>query len=162
MNDEFEKEMTTGERIADQVAKFGGSWTFILLFGGILVTWVIFNSIPLLLHQPFDPFPYILLNLVLSMLAALQAPVIMMSQNRQSSKDRLQAQNDYEVNLMAEMEIRDLHDKFDGLRLKAWHELWQLQQQQIQMLETVIKHLTDAHQPPAAPPVIPETETSTP
>lgn len=161
MNDEFEKEMTTGERIADQVAKFGGSWTFILLFGGILVTWVFINSIPLLLHQPFDPFPYILLNLVLSMLAALQAPVIMMSQNRQASKDRLQAQNDYEINLMAEMEIRDLHDKFDGLRLKAWHELWQLQQQQIKMLETVIKHLTEAHQPPAAPSAIPEAEPST-
>ncbi|MHB8654543.1 MAG: DUF1003 domain-containing protein [Terriglobia bacterium] len=161
VNDEFEKEMTTGERIADRVAQFGGSWTFIILFGGILAFWVFVNTVPLLTRAPFDPFPYIFLNLVLSMVAALQAPVIMMSQNRQSSKDRLQAQNDYEINLMAEMEIRDLHDKFDGLRLKAWHELWQLQQQQIKMLETVIKHLTEAHQPPAAPSAIPETGPST-
>jgi uncharacterized membrane protein len=152
VNDEFDQEMTVGERIADRVAQFGGSWTFILMFGGILFFWVSINSISLILHQPFDPYPYILLNLVLSMLAALQAPVIMMSQNRQAAKDRLQAQNDYEINLMAEMEIRDLHDKLDGLRLKAWHELWQMQQHQIQMLEALTNHLkTDHNLPPAAP-----------
>src|SRR5439155_6435248 len=111
---EYEAAMTVGEHVADKVAKFGGSWTFIGIFGGILLVWMGINTW-VLVHRPFDPYPFILLNLVLSTLAALQAPVIMMSQNRQSEKDRMQATQDYEINLMAEIEIRDLHDKLDSL-----------------------------------------------
>src|SRR5689334_17870466 len=99
---EFEEQMSFGERLADSVAHFGGSWTFILIFGGILVGWMAVNTV-LLRARPFDPYPFILLNLVLSTLAALQAPIIMMSQNRQAEKDRMQAQQDYEINLMAEV-----------------------------------------------------------
>ena len=104
-----------GERVADKVAKFGGSWTFIGLFAFVLVAWVVVNS--LLLRHPFDAYPYIFLNLMLSMLAAVQAPVIMMSQNRQATKDRADAENDYAVNLKAELEILALHDKLDALRI---------------------------------------------
>jgi uncharacterized membrane protein len=135
--------MTFGERVADKVAQFGGSWSFIGLFGGILVAWMIVNAWVLARH-PFDPYPFILLNLVLSTLAALQAPVIMMSQNRQAHKDRMQANQDYEINLMAEIEIRDLHDKLDSLRFKQWHELWHIQKRQIELLE----HLCERHANP--------------
>ena len=146
--------MSLGDRVADRVAQFGGSWTFIMIFGGVLLTWMLINSVQLLLHRPFDPYPFILLNLVLSTLAAIQAPIIMMSQNRQSAKDRLHAEHDYEVNLMAEMEIRDLHDKLDSLRYKQWHELWQMQQRQLEVMELMQKHL-EAELPasrPAPPP----------
>jgi uncharacterized membrane protein len=143
---EFEEALTFGQRVADKVAQFGGSWTFIFIFGGVLLVWVALNTIPLILNKPFDPFPYILLNLVLSMLAAIQAPVIMMSQNRQAAHDRLEARHDYEVNLMAEIEIRDLHDKLDSLRFKQWHELWQMLQRQIDTLDLLQKTLC-----PAAP-----------
>ncbi len=112
---EFETKLTVGERLADKVAEFGGSWTFIIIFGLVLVAWVVFNSV-ILLTGAFDPFPYIFLNLILSMLAAIQAPVIMMSQNRQAAKDRLAAAHDYEVNLKAELEIMALHDKLDQIR----------------------------------------------
>ncbi|ABF43729.1 cyclic nucleotide-binding protein [Candidatus Koribacter versatilis Ellin345] len=108
-----EDQLTFGQRIADQVATFGGSWTFIITFGTVLVVWVIVNVI--LLSKPFDPYPFILLNLVLSMLAALQAPVIMMSQNRQSAKDRLNSDLDFKVNQKAELEIAHLHKKVDQL-----------------------------------------------
>ena len=135
--------MTFGERVADKVAQFGGSWRFIGLFGGVLVIWMIVNAWVLARH-PFDPYPFILLNLVLSTLAALQAPVIMMSQNRQAHKDRVQANQDYEINLMAEIEIRDLHDKLDSLRFKQWHELWHIQKRQIELLE----HLCERHANP--------------
>lgn len=134
VNQDFESAMTFGQRIADKVAQFGGSWRFIGLFGGILFVWMVTNTI-ILAHRPFDPYPFILLNLVLSTVAALQAPVIMMSQNRQAEKDRLQANQDYEINLMAEIEIRDLHDKMDSLRFKQWHELWHIQKRQIELLE---------------------------
>ncbi len=134
VDQEYEAHMTVGEHIADKVAHFGGSWTFIMLFGGVLLTWMGINTW-LLVRRPFDPYPFILLNLVLSTIAALQAPVIMMSQNRQAEKDRLQANQDYQINLMAEMEIRDLHDKLDGLRNRQWHELWHLQQRQLELLE---------------------------
>ena len=114
VNEEEEDMMTFGERIADKVAAFGGSWTFIIFFGFILLCWAALNTI--LLHDKgFDPYPYILLNLFLSMLASLQAPVIMMSQNRQSSKDRLKADLDYEVNLKAELEVAQLHNKVDKI-----------------------------------------------
>src|SRR5881397_1581548 len=140
---EYEAAMTFGERIADRVAKFGGSWTFIMIFGGILLVWMAINTW-VLVRRPFDPYPFILLNLVLSTLAALQAPVIMMSQNRQAHKDRMQANQDYEINLMAEIEIRDLHDKLDSLRFKQWHELWHIQKRQIELLE----HLCERHANP--------------
>jgi CRP/FNR family transcriptional regulator, cyclic AMP receptor protein len=114
VNEEEEEQMTFGEHIADKVAAFGGSWTFIIFFGFILLCWAALNTI--LLHdRGFDPYPYILLNLFLSMLASLQAPVIMMSQNRQSSKDRLKADLDYEVNLKAELEVAQLHNKVDKI-----------------------------------------------
>jgi uncharacterized membrane protein len=143
VHQDMDTQMTFGERVADKVAQFGGSWRFISLFGGILVVWMVVNAWVLARH-PFDPYPFILLNLVLSTLAALQAPVIMMSQNRQAHKDRRHAQQDYEVNLMAEIEIRDLHDKLDSLRFKQWHELWHIQKRQIELLE----HLCERHANP--------------
>jgi uncharacterized membrane protein len=114
VNEEVEETLTFGERIADKVAAFGGSWTFILLFGAIMFVWVVLNT-SALLRNHFDPYPYILLNLVLSMLAAMQAPIIMMSQNRQSSKDRIQSDMDYQVNLKAELEVAHLHHKLDRM-----------------------------------------------
>jgi CRP/FNR family transcriptional regulator, cyclic AMP receptor protein len=113
-NLEEEERLTFGQRVADRVATFGGSWTFIISFGVFLFIWIVINSI-VLLSRAFDPYPYILLNLFLSMLAALQAPVIMMSQNRQAAKDRLKADLDYEVNLKAELEVAQLHRKLDHL-----------------------------------------------
>ena len=145
VNEEFERQMTFGQRIADKVAHFGGSWTFIFIFGGILFGWMGLN-VWVLAAKPFDPYPFILLNLVLSTLAALQAPVIMMSQNRQAEKDRLEAKQDYEINLMAELEIRDLHDKMDALRYKQWHELWHIQQRQLELLEHLHKELSHPEQ----------------
>jgi uncharacterized membrane protein len=114
VNIEQEERMTLGERVADKVAAFGGSWRFILIFAAIMLVWVVLNTATLFRHH-FDPYPYILLNLFLSMIAAIQAPVIMMSQNRQASKDRLQADQDYEVNLKAELEVAQLHRKLDHL-----------------------------------------------
>ncbi len=145
VNQEFEATMTLGQRVADRVARFGGSWPFIFIFGAVLLGWMALNSW-VLATRPFDPYPFILLNLVLSALAAIQAPVIMMSQNRQAEKDRLQAQQDYEINLMAEIEIRDLHDKMDGLRYKQWHELWHMQQRQLDLLEHLHKELSHPEQ----------------
>ncbi len=124
LNKAFEAQITFGQRLADHVAAFGGSWTFILLFALVIALWVSINLRP----ETFDPYPFILLNLVLSTLAALQAPVIMMSQNRQAAKDRLDAQNDYEVNLKSEMEIMALHAKLDELREGERRELAELQQ----------------------------------
>jgi uncharacterized membrane protein len=120
VNEEVAEKLTFGERIADKVAAFGGSWTFILLFGAIMIAWVLINT-SALLRNHFDPYPYILLNLVLSMVAAMQAPIIMMSQNRQSSKDRMQSDMDYQVNLKAELEVAHLHHKLDRMyeRLEA-------------------------------------------
>jgi len=130
---EFEKDPTLGEKMADGLASFGGSWTFLIIFASILFIWIGLNSI-LLLKKPFDPYPFILLNLVLSCLAAIQAPVIMMSQNRQEAKDRLRSQNDYQVNLKAELEIRQLHDKIDHLLSHQWERLVEIQQIQIDLL----------------------------
>jgi uncharacterized membrane protein len=143
VHQDLDTKMTWGEHVADKVAQFGGSWRFIGIFAAILIGWMIINSV-LLVRHPFDPYPFILLNLVLSTIAALQAPVIMMSQNRQAHKDRMQANQDYEINLMAEIEIRDLHDKLDSLRFKQWHELWHIQKRQIELLE----HLCERHADP--------------
>ena len=130
---EFEKDSTLGEKMADGLASFGGSWTFLIIFASILLIWIALNSF-LLLKKPFDPYPFILLNLVLSCLAAIQAPVIMMSQNRQEAKDRLRSQHDYRVNLKAELEIRQLHDKIDHLLSHQWERLVEIQQIQIDLL----------------------------
>ncbi len=126
---------TAGQRAADAVAKFGGSWTFITFFVAILVVWVGLNSFILVRYgRSFDLYPYILLNLFLSMLAAIQAPVILMSQNRQAARDRDNAEHDYEVNLKAELEIMMLHEKLDLLREGQWGELLTLQNQQLELL----------------------------
>ena len=139
-NLEFEQKLTFGQRLADKVAAFGGSWTFIIIFAAILLAWVLLNTLILARHSnSFDPYPYILLNLFLSMLAAVQAPVILMSQNRQGVKDRLDAAHDYEVNLKAELEILSLHEKIDELREMKWAELIEMQQKQIQLLTQLMK-----------------------
>jgi len=140
-NQEFETKLTFGQRIADKVASFGGSWTFIILFGIVLLAWVILNSLILARSGggPFDPYPYILLNLFLSMLASIQAPVILMSQNRQGVKDRMDAAHDYEVNLKAELEILSLHEKIDELREQKWSELITMQQKQIDLLTALLE-----------------------
>src|SRR3954469_965572 len=152
---DFDSTMTLGQRAADKIAQFGGSWPFIGLFAAILIGWMSINTWVLARH-PFDPYPFILLNLVLSTLAALQAPVIMMSQNRQATKDRLHAQRDYEINLMAEIEIRDLHDKLDSLRFKQWHELWHIQKRQIELLEHLCeRHANPDTKAPAPAPYVP-------
>ncbi|MBI3504398.1 MAG: DUF1003 domain-containing protein [Proteobacteria bacterium] len=131
--------MTFGQRAADRVASFGGSWPFIIVFGVFMVIWVAMNSFLLVRGgEVFDPYPYILLNLFLSMLAAIQAPIILMSQNRQSEKDRLNAGHDYEVNLKAELEIMLLHEKVDLLRESQWRELLALQKEQLDLLASLI------------------------
>lgn len=137
VNVEFDQKLTLGERIADKVAEFGGSWRFIILFGVIMGVWITLNSLALLM-RPFDPFPYILLNLVLSCLAAMQAPVIMMSQNRQESKDRMRSEHDYRVNLKAELEIRQLHWKLDQLLTHQWQRLLEIQQIQMDLMEELV------------------------
>ena len=125
-----------GQRAADAVARFGGSWVFVGLFGLTLLAWVLLNGVLLALHgSTFDPYPYILLNLFLSMLASIQAPIILMSQNRQSEKDRISAGHDYEVNLKAELEIMLLHEKIDRLQDPQWHELLAMQARQLALLE---------------------------
>ncbi|WP_372528723.1 DUF1003 domain-containing protein [Piscinibacter sp.] len=132
---EFDARPTRGQRAADAVASFGGSWTFVGLFAAAMLVWVGLNAYLLTSQgKTFDPYPYILLNLFLSMLAAIQAPVILMSQNRQSEKDRISAEHDYEVNLKAELEIMLLHDKLDALREKQWEELLAMQAQQLKLL----------------------------
>lgn len=135
-----EEQLTLGQRLADGLADVAGSWSFILTFLGLIAVWIGVNSF-LLLTQPWDPYPFILLNLVLSLVAGLQAPVIMMSQNRQESKDRIRAEHDYEVNLKAEMEIERLHEKLDALRETQWAELVEMQQQQIAMLQQQVEML---------------------
>jgi uncharacterized membrane protein len=136
---EFLASRTFGERLADRIAAFGGSWTFILLFFGVLIAWTFLNTVVLARRaRAFDPYPYVFLNLMLSMLAALQAPVIMMSQRRQTVRDRVEAQTDYEVNLKAELEIRALHEKLDTLREAQWAALVRMQQEQIGLLQRLL------------------------
>ena len=135
---EVDGQTSPGQRAADAVAAFGGSWTFITLFAVTLLAWVGLNSFVLAQSRSFDPYPYILLNLFLSMLAAIQAPIILMSQNRQAQKDRQVAEHDYEVNLKAELEIMLLHEKVDLLREGQWGELLTLQRQQLQLLSDLI------------------------
>ena len=135
----FEERRTLGERAADRLAAFGGSWTFLGLFGVFLILWMAYN---LEASRPPDPYPFILLNLMLSCIAAMQAPIIMMSQGRQAATDRVEARNDYEVNLKAEVEIAALHLKLDELRDAQWSELMAMQQKQIQLLEEALRKST--------------------
>ena len=134
IEEQFERKLTFGERLSDQIASFGGSWRFIILFGVVLVLWIILNA-ALLLNRGFDPYPFILLNLILSCLAAMQAPIIMMSQNRAELRDRLRSENDYKINLKAELEIRHLHEKIDHLLRRQYNRLFEIQQIQIELLE---------------------------
>ncbi|MFO1485100.1 MAG: DUF1003 domain-containing protein [Verrucomicrobiaceae bacterium] len=127
------QQLTFGQRLADKIADFGGSWTFIILFCVFLGLWIVINA-GVLLARPFDPYPFILLNLMLSFLASLQAPVIMMSQNRQEARDRQHAEGDYKVNLKAELEIRHLHEKVDYLLHQQATRLMEVQQIQIELL----------------------------
>ncbi len=134
--EELQSGLTRGERLADRLAAAGGSWSFIIGFVAVLAFWIVLNSL-LLAARPFDPYPYILLNLVLSCVAAIQAPVIMMSQNRQEARDRLHAMRDYQVNLKAEMEIRHLHEKLDHFLSHQWERLVQIQEVQMELMEEV-------------------------
>jgi uncharacterized membrane protein len=138
INLEFEQDLTFWERMSDKVASFGGSWRFILGFAVVIGIWVAVNTIALL-RQPFDPYPYILLNLVLSCLAAIQAPVIMMSQNRQDAKDRLRSEHDYQLNLKAELEIRHINEKMDLLLSTQWRRLLEIQRIQMEVLEELVR-----------------------
>jgi uncharacterized membrane protein len=130
----YAEQFTLGQRLADRIASFGGSWSFIGLFGFVLLTWIVVNSIALM-SRPFDPYPFILLNLVLSCIAAMQAPIIMMSQNRQESKDRIRAEHDYQVNLKAELEIQHLNLKIDQLLQHQWQRLLEIQRLQLEVLD---------------------------
>lgn len=143
---EMEDDRTFGQKVADMVAAFGGSWTFIGLFMSVLLIWVAVNSYLLADEQAFDKYPYILLNLFLSMIAAIQAPIIMMSQNRQAARDRADAAHDYEVNLKAELEIRNIHEKLDELRETKWAELVLMQQEQIRLLQALLQERTAERQ----------------
>lgn len=147
---EFDAQLTFGERLADRVASVGGSWRFIGGFGVFLLIWMGVNTF-LLVTRAFDPYPYILLNLLLSCLAALQAPVIMMSQNRQAEIDRMQAQNDYEVNIKAELEILQLHEKLNELREQDWVELLEVQQRQTELLEKMVDAMQGPKRTPENP-----------
>jgi len=133
-NSVFDEDLSFGDRLADRVSAFGGSWPFIMIFGFVLLAWITVNSMLLGGSKAFDPYPYIFLNLLLSMLAAIQAPVIMMSQNRQAAKDRMAAAHDYEINLKAELEIMSLHEKMDDLRQQQLTRLLEYQEEQIRLL----------------------------
>ena len=130
---ELEQQWSLGERLADKIAAFGGSWVFLILFAVFLLLWVGTNSL-VLFWRPLDPYPFIFLNLILSCLAAVQAPIIMMSQNRQEAKDRIRSEHDYQINLKAELEIRHLHEKMDHLLSHQWERLVQIQELQLEVL----------------------------
>jgi uncharacterized membrane protein len=134
---EFEGHRSFGERLSDHLANFGGSWSFLIFFGVVLLCWMAFNIV-IVGRDQFDPYPFILLNLLLSCVAAVQAPIIMMSQKRQESKDRLRSENDYRVNLKAELEIRHLHEKIDHILTRQWERLAEIQQIQLEIMQEPI------------------------
>jgi uncharacterized membrane protein len=136
--EEYAEDISFGGRVSDALAKFGGSWTFILFFIALIIVWISVNA-AIVGGADFDPFPFILLNLLLSCLAALQAPVILMSQNRQETKDRLRADNDYQVNLKAELEIRHLHEKMDHLINRQWERLAEIQEIQLEIMQDIAR-----------------------
>lgn len=133
---EQEREPTLGQKLADRLADFGGSWSFIVFFGAVIIAWISLNAFHLI-NPPYDPYPFILLNLVLSCLAALQAPVIMMSQNRQEDKDRRRSRNDYMINLKSEIEVRNLHGKLDLIITEQMRALFEIQKKQIELLQEI-------------------------
>lgn len=139
----IDSKLTFGERLSDKIAEFGGSWTFIICFFSFLVIWMFIN-VWILVKKPFDPYPFILLNLILSCLAAIQAPIIMMSQNRQEKKDRKRAEQDYKVNLKAELEIQLLSEKIDHLLIQQNKKLLEIQEVQIDYLEDVLKRMNSS------------------
>jgi uncharacterized membrane protein len=142
VNQALAEGQTLGDHLADRVARFGGSWTFILIFIAVLIAWMVLNRITLPRDfEAFDPYPYIFLNLILSMVAALQAPIILMSQNRQAMRDRLAASLDYEVNLKAEIEIMALHEKLDQIRMGHLEELIGELQDQVRVATQLIKKI---------------------
>ncbi len=144
INVEYDRQRTLGERMADKLADFGGSWSFIGIFCGVIFLWIAVNS-ALIIWKPFDPYPFIFLNLVLSCLAAIQAPVILMSQNRQEARDRLQSEHDYRINLKAELEIRHLHEKIDHLLMNQWQRLMEIQQIQMELMEELTHKIPREH-----------------
>ncbi len=141
---QWEKTSTMGQKIADKVADFGGSWTFIIIFCSFILLWIIIN-ITALFAENFDPYPFILLNLFLSCLAALQAPVIMMSQNRVEEKDRQRAKDDYKINLKSEIEIQMLHEKIDHLIINQQGRLFEIQDIQVEMLREIVTEISELH-----------------
>lgn len=146
---EFESKRTFAERLSDLLASFGGSWTFVLVFLFFMAVWIVMNSVS---RARPDPYPFILLNLVLSCLAAMQAPIIMMSQNRQESRDRLRAESDYKINLKAELEIRHLHEKVDHLLRKQSQRQFEIQQIQLDLMRDLTAALQRGHGAPVHPP----------
>ena len=148
--EDADMERTFGERLADGIANFGGSWVFISIFCAVVLGWMVLNSLLLIAH-PFDPYPYILLNLVLSCLAAIQAPIIMMSQNRQEERDRLRAAHDYQVNLKAELEVRHLHQKIDHIMSHQWELLIEIQDVQREFFDALRAERAQRKQPPGSP-----------
>jgi uncharacterized membrane protein len=147
INLQFSQQLTFGDRMADRLAEFGGSWKFIIVFGILMAFWIALNTF-WLATKAFDPYPFILLNLALSCLAALQAPIIMMSQNRQEARDRMRAEHDYRVNLKAELEIRLLHAKIDQLLTHQWQRLLEIQQLQMGLMEDIANHRLESKKPP--------------
>ena len=140
---EEDSNLKFSQKIADKVADFGGSWTFILSFAVFIIIWIIINVYLLTGSAQFDPYPFILLNLILSCIAALQAPVIMMSQNRQEEKDRRRSRSDYMVNMKAEMEVRALHKKIDLLMVEQMQHLFKIQQAQLDILDKLKEHIME-------------------
>lgn len=138
IEEDIEEKLTLGQRMADQIAAFGGSWVFIFIFFVFIGIWLLINSV---FRHAFDTYPYILLNLILSCVAAIQAPIIMMSQNRQAQKDRLRSEHDYKVNLKAELEIKILHEKMDHLMINQSNRLLEIQQIQAEYLEDILSKL---------------------
>lgn len=140
LNEEYQQKLTFGERVSDKIAAFGGSWRFLGIYLAVLAVWIIINS-AILIFVPFDPYPFIFLNLVLSGLAAMQAPIILMSQNRQDSRDRLRAEHDFKVNLKAELEIRNLHEKIDQILNNQWQRFMESQQLQGELLQELVRRV---------------------
>jgi uncharacterized membrane protein len=153
INLQFEQELTFWERLSDRVAALGGSWVFIIGFALVIALWIVINTVALL-SQPFDPYPYIFLNLILSGLAGFQAPIILMSQNLQDSKDRMRAEHDYQLNLKAELEIRHVNEKLDLLLTSQWRSLLEIQHIQMELMEECVngKPAAGPAKPPAGPP----------
>ena len=138
IENQFTTQLTFGEKLSDKIAAFGGSWRFIIIFAVILALWISVNSY-FLFSRVFDPYPFILLNLILSCLAAIQAPIIMMSQNRQEARDRKRSEEDYKINLKSELELRQLHQKVDHLLIQQWERMVEIQELQLEMLEEIRK-----------------------